>query len=134
MLNSTPMKLDFNHAMLYVSDVARSRDFYVGVLGFKLLADEPPYYVRIQSPNSKTTIALHKAEPGASAFRLYFEADKLDKLYDQLAKKGAKFDKPPADQPWGWRHAYLRDPDGHELSLYTAGKKRLKKEKKRGKR
>jgi hypothetical protein len=29
--------------------------------------------------------------------------------------------------PWGWKHAYLDDPDGHELSLYWAGKKRLQK-------
>jgi hypothetical protein len=29
--------------------------------------------------------------------------------------------------PWGWRHAYLRDPDGHEVSLYWAGKARFKK-------
>lgn len=25
-----------------------------------------------------------------------------------------------------WRHAYLAEPDGHELSLYWAGDKRLK--------
>jgi hypothetical protein len=25
--------------------------------------------------------------------------------------------------PWGWRHAYLNDPDGHEISLYWAGEK-----------
>jgi hypothetical protein len=29
--------------------------------------------------------------------------------------------------PWGWKHAYLDDPDGHEVSLYWAGAKRFKK-------
>jgi hypothetical protein len=29
--------------------------------------------------------------------------------------------------PWGWTHAYLNDPDGHEVSLYWAGVKRLRK-------
>jgi hypothetical protein len=29
--------------------------------------------------------------------------------------------------PWGWRHAYLDDPDGHEVSLYWAGRKRFQK-------
>jgi hypothetical protein len=29
--------------------------------------------------------------------------------------------------PWGWQHAYLRDPDGHQLSLYWAGPKRFRK-------
>ena len=28
----------------------------------------------------------------------------------------------PKDMPWGWRHAYLNDPDGHEISLYWAEK------------
>jgi hypothetical protein len=29
--------------------------------------------------------------------------------------------------PWGWRHAYLNDPDGHEISWYWAGENRMKK-------
>ena len=29
--------------------------------------------------------------------------------------------------PWGWRHAYLDDPDGHEISLYWAGPNRMAK-------
>jgi hypothetical protein len=31
--------------------------------------------------------------------------------------------------PWGWEHAYLNDPDGHEVSLYWAGDKRFRKSK-----
>ena len=38
---------------------------------------------------------------------------------------GVELDQKPADMPWGWRHAYLRDPDGHRLSLYRAGADRL---------
>jgi hypothetical protein len=33
----------------------------------------------------------------------------------------------PRMMPWGWRHAYLNDPDGHEISLYWAGENRMKK-------
>jgi hypothetical protein len=29
--------------------------------------------------------------------------------------------------PWGWRLAYLNDPDGHEISIYWAGENRMKK-------
>jgi hypothetical protein len=29
--------------------------------------------------------------------------------------------------PWDWRHAYVNDPDGHEISLYWAGEHRMKK-------
>jgi len=27
---------------------------------------------------------------------------------------------------WGWRHAYLNDLNGHEISLYWAGENRMK--------
>ncbi|MBV9087858.1 MAG: hypothetical protein JO187_01255 [Acidobacteria bacterium] len=33
----------------------------------------------------------------------------------------------PRMMPWGWRHAYLNDPDEHELSLYWAGENRMKR-------
>ena len=119
------MKLEFNHAMVYVSDVARARQFYVDRLGFRVLEEADGFYARLRSPNSTTTVALHQAEPGVGGIRLYFESKKLDELCAQLAREGVKFDKPPQDMPWGWRHTYLRDPDGHEISLYYAGSKRL---------
>ena len=32
---------------------------------------------------------------------------------------------PPVDQPWQWREARLRDPDGNRLCLFHAGENRL---------
>jgi uncharacterized glyoxalase superfamily protein PhnB len=49
------------------------------------------------------------------------------KVCSALERAGVEFTKPPAPQPWGWAHAYLDDPDGHEISLYYAGKQRLKR-------
>ena len=40
---------------------------------------------------------------------------------------GGVLSKQPAQMPWGWKHAYLNDPDGHNVSLYWAGAKGLKK-------
>ena len=48
---------------------------------------------------------------------------------DWLAAAGVHIKKMPQPMPWGWRHAYLDDPDGHEISLYWAGAKRLRKSK-----
>jgi hydroxymethylpyrimidine/phosphomethylpyrimidine kinase len=63
--------------------------------------------------------------------RLYFEigpaARDLDACCRALARKGVKFMQMPREMPWGWRHAYLRDPDGHEISLYRAGRARLRR-------
>jgi uncharacterized glyoxalase superfamily protein PhnB len=56
---------------------------------------------------------------------LYFETRNLDRLCAALVRKGVKFSQTPKMMPWGWKHAYLNDPDGREISLCWAGKKRF---------
>jgi uncharacterized glyoxalase superfamily protein PhnB len=60
--------------------------------------------------------------PGVS---IHFESDGLDALVAELKSKGIEFDQDPTDQPYLWREAVLRDPDGHRLFLYHAGANRL---------
>jgi len=125
--------LEFNHAMIYTADYPRALAFYRDLLGFALLDEYPGGYGRLRSPGGDTTIALHAVEEGRpmdasrEGIRLYLEVRALDRFCRELAAKGVKFDQTPQDMPWGWRHAYLRDPDGHELSLYWAGAKRLRR-------
>lgn len=123
--------LEFNHAMIYVTDLRRSLKFYRDRLGFEVIETYPGAYARLKSPKGKTTIALHllekgkKLAPESEGVRLYFEVRELDDLCRELSKKKVVFDQMPETMPWGWRHAYLRDPDGHEISLYRAGRKRF---------
>ena len=128
-------KLTFNHAMIYLKDVERGIDFYRDWLGFKLIEDYRhegrSVYARMQAPGGDGTIALHQAGPGASVasdgVRLYFEVRDIDGFCHKLRKRGFYFTQMPQMMPWGWRHAYLNDPDGHEISLYWAGEMRWKK-------
>jgi catechol 2,3-dioxygenase-like lactoylglutathione lyase family enzyme len=126
-------KLEFNHAMIYVRRLDRALAFYRDLLGFKLVDDYPGAYARLRSPKGRTTVALHVLEPKqklvakTEGLRLYFEAANLDRLCADLKRRGVRFDQPPTDMPWGWRHAYLRDPDGHELSFFKAGAARLRR-------
>ena len=62
----------------------------------------------------------------AEGIRLYFEVKSLDAFCKRLAASGIVFSQKPKVMPWGWRHAYLNDPDGHEVSLYWAGAQRLR--------
>jgi len=128
--------LTFNHAMAYVKDVARAMHFYVDLLGFKVLEEfrnlGSPVYARIRSPHGDSTIALHKLEPGKTlsaeeGIRLYFEVRDLNGFCAKLKARGVTLLQEPKMMPWGWTHAYLNDPDGHELSLYWAGANRLRK-------
>lgn len=128
-------KLTFNHAMIYAKDVQRSLGFYRDLLGFKLIEDfryeGQPVYARLRAPGGDCTIALHQAGPDASlasdGVRLYFEVRDLDNFCRKLQQKNFYITQLPRMMPWGWRHAYLNDPDGHEISLYWAGENRMKK-------
>jgi lactoylglutathione lyase len=128
-------KLTFNHAMVYVKDVERALGFYRDLLGFKLIEDfrheNKSVYARLRAPGGEGTIALHQAGPDASVssdgVRLYFEIQNLDDFCHRLQQKRFQMTQMPRMMPWGWRHAYLNDPDGHEISLYWAGANRMKK-------
>lgn len=130
--------LDFNHAMIYTADVARSLHFYSDLLGFKIVETFEwkgrPVYARLRSRAGNGTIALHAPGPGesvppADGMRLYFETKDVEKLCKTLEAEGVKIKDPLKKMPWGWTHAYLDDPDGHEISLYCAGAKRFRRSK-----
>jgi catechol 2,3-dioxygenase-like lactoylglutathione lyase family enzyme len=128
-------QLSFNHAMIYLKDVGGGIQFYRNWLGFKVIEDYRhegrSVYARLQAPAGEGTIALHQAGPGASVasdgVRLYFEIRNLDDFCQQLRRRGFVFTQQPQMMPWGWRHAYLNDPEGHEISLYWAGEQRMQK-------
>ena len=127
--------LSFNHAMVYSRDVAVALRFYTEVIGLELLEEfrggERLVYARLKAPRGDGTIALHLLEPGkelhTGGVRLYFEIKDLDRCCKRIEKLGVKLSQAPKLMPWGWKHAYLDDPDGHEVSLYWAGAKRVKK-------
>ncbi len=124
---------ELNHVLVYCDDVGKSVRFYRELIGMRLIKQSETY-ARLYSPKAKTTLGLHSRDVHASDRRrrgmgdigLYFEVDDLDARCRRLKRRGVKFTQGPKDMPWGWRHAYLKDPDGHEVSLFTAGPERLK--------
>jgi catechol 2,3-dioxygenase-like lactoylglutathione lyase family enzyme len=115
--------------MIYTRDLERSLHFYSGQLGFRVISKWGDGYARLRSPSGTTSIALHvdpKLKRAKEGLRLYFEVKGLDALCAKMARSGVKFTQKPKDMEWGWRHAYLKDPDGHELSLYASRGRRLR--------
>jgi catechol 2,3-dioxygenase-like lactoylglutathione lyase family enzyme len=119
--------------MVYTRDLDRALAFYRDALGFEVIEVYPGAYARLKSLAGRSTIALHVLEPGqamhagADGIRLYFEVERLKTHCAALARRGIVFHQMPKRMPWGWTHAYLRDPDGHEISLYWAGPARFRK-------
>jgi hypothetical protein len=55
---------------------------------------------------------------------VYFEYENVDAAVADLRQQGIVIEEEPKDQPWLWREADLRDPDGNSLCLFTPGRNR----------
>ena len=115
-------------AMLYVSDLERSVDFYREKLGFGFTGywddvnhrvtddyDEAnrPGYASVEVGESK--IGLHldpEFEAGSRRFELHVEIDDADALHAELSGQGLELTE-PKDESWGARMFSVTDPDGH---------------------
>ncbi len=115
-----------NQVTLPSADVARGRDFYVA-LGFELIVDSAPTYVRLKAPTGDATLSLGQAEAGPRGHypAIYLETETLDADVARLKAKGIAFESDPLDRTWLWREAWLRDPDGNSICLFRAGENRL---------
>ena len=110
------------------SDVARSRRFYVDVLGGTPLLEGEPSIVALANgwitistgggpTDDKPTVTL--APPSdphhASAFLNIRVAD-IGAVYKEWSARGAQFLTPPIDRGVEIR-CYMRDPDGHLIEV-----------------
>lgn len=114
-----------NQVSRHCSDLQRSLGFY-RQLGLELLACGPQR-AHLRCPQGDTTFSLQEvALTNADTHSVvYFECDALDQTVENLRAAGLAFDSLPQEQPWRWREAWLRDPDGHPVCLYYAGMQRL---------
>lgn len=104
------MRLD--QVTLAVSDLARSVEFYCRLGLEQIVADE--HYARFVCPDGDSTLSLEQMDTvPPSATTVYFECEDLDATVSALEAAGFGFEHPPIDQPWLWREARLRDPDGN---------------------
>ena len=106
-------------------DYDRSVDFYRG-LGLKQIVGSPETgYARFETAGGVTfSVQIDPDEEISATTAIYFECDDLDTRVEQLARRGFAFEHGPRNQPWLWREARLRDPDGNIIFFYKAGEAR----------
>ena len=113
-----------NQVTLAVGDLDRSVAFYRGLGLRQIVADDR--YARFELPDGDSTLSLEWiGTVPPSATTVYFECEDLDAAVSRLEQGGVRFEHGPVDQPWLWREARLRDPDGNMLCLFRAGENRL---------
>ena len=116
--------LRLNQITVTGTDYARSVDFYRR-LGLKQIVDNPPDYARFETDGGATfSVQIDSEEKIVATTAVYFECHDLDERVEQLARNGIAFEHGPRNQPWMWREARLRDPDGNILFFYKAGEAR----------
>jgi len=117
-----PLRL--NQVTVTGTNYERSVDFYRR-LGLKQIVDNPPDYARFEMAGGVTfSVQIDPEEKIIATTAVYLECDDLDDRVEQLARSGIAFEHGPRNQPWMWREARLRDPDGNIIFLYKAGESR----------
>jgi catechol 2,3-dioxygenase-like lactoylglutathione lyase family enzyme len=117
--------MNLNQVTVPSRDVGGAIAFYEK-LGLRLIVSTHPRYARLECPDGESTFSIHQVDslPTGSGVVVYFECEDLDMRVAALQSQGVEFDFLPQDQPWLWREAHLRDPDGNAIILFWAGENR----------
>lgn len=114
-----------NQVTVTGTNYERSVDFYKR-LGLRQIVDSPDTgYARFETGGGVTfSVQIDPDERIIATTAVYLECDDLDERVEQLARSGIAFEHGPRNQPWMWREARLRDPDGNIIFFYKAGEAR----------
>ena len=106
-----------SHMVLPVSDLQKSRDWYVNKLGFKV-EREREEAVGIKD-DSGLTIFLFKTGGSFAGQKitLTIQVDNVETKHRELVERGVKFASEPKLQFWGYG-AEVLDPDGYMNHLW----------------
>jgi catechol 2,3-dioxygenase-like lactoylglutathione lyase family enzyme len=106
-----------SHIVLPVSDVPRSREWYVNKLGFTL-ERELEQAVGIKDESGLTIFLVKATDPLAGQkITLTIQIANVDSKHRELTNVGVSFVSPPRRQFWGYG-AEVVDPDGYMNHLW----------------
>lgn len=122
--NQSKMKLN---AGILTTKLAESKAFYTNNLGFGVTF-ENEFYLLMHTPNNEAEISFllpnhpsqqpffHKPFQGQGMY-LTIEVDDVDKIYNDLKKKGVVVKIEIRNEPWGDRHFAIEDPNGIGIDI-----------------
>lgn len=115
--------MKFHSAVIIVSNIERSKEFYIDVMeqtiehdfgkniifesGFAIWEPAPDHVI----PKNLATSAK------ANQFELYFEDENIDFVHTKLQNTGVEFLHDIHEEPWGQRTIRFFDPDHHLIEV-----------------
>ncbi|MBN8940309.1 MAG: VOC family protein [Rhizobiales bacterium] len=112
------MKVKRIVANIATADVAAARRFYQDLLGLDLLMDHG--WIATYGADRPMNVQVSFASQGGSGTPvpdLSIEVDDLDAALDRMRGAGVPIVYGPADEPWGVRRFYVRDPLGKLVNI-----------------
>lgn len=106
-----------------VQDQDRALEFYTDKLGFTILTSQPfdatQRWIELQVAKAETKVVLFRMDQGpqpGGMLNASFEADDVQKTYEEFKSRGVDFIQPPRSEPWG-TFALFRDSEGNQIVL-----------------
>ena len=105
-------------ANIAAPDVAAAKRFYQAVLGLDLLMDQGwiATYGSPQKASAQVSI-MSEGGSGTAVPDLSIEVDDLEAALARMKAAGIAIEYGPADEPWGVRRFYVRDPFGKLVNI-----------------
>ena len=105
-------------ANIAAPDVSAAKRFYQGVLGLDLLMDQGwiATYGSPQKASAQLSI-MSEGGSGTPVPDLSIEVDDLEAALARVKAAGIAIEYGPADEPWGVRRFYVRDPFGKLVNI-----------------
>jgi len=107
-------------ANIGTQDVAAARRFYQDVLGLDLKMDLG--WIATYGSQETMTVQVSFMTEGGSGTPvpdLSIEVDDVDAALDGMMTAGFAIEYGPADEPWGVRRFYVRDPFGRLVNILS---------------
>ena len=100
-------------ATLFVEDLERAADFYVGRLGFEAETRHARSQM-LRAGEFRLLLHVGGSPVGeAQTLHLHLAVDDVDAFHREVCDRGATPETPPETKPWGLRSFELRDPSGY---------------------
>jgi catechol 2,3-dioxygenase-like lactoylglutathione lyase family enzyme len=97
---------------------ARAAVFYKDILGLGLLMDHG--WIQTYGSQAEMGLQVSFASEGGSGTPvpdLSIEVDDVDMAFERMKAAGFAIEYGPADEPWGVRRFYVRDPFGKLVNI-----------------
>jgi len=107
-------------ANIETTDIAAAKRFYHDVLGLDLLMDHG--WIATYGSDEQMAVQVSFASEGGSGTpvpELSIEVDDVEAALTGMRNAGFAIEYGPADEPWGVRRFYVRDPFGRLVNILS---------------